>query len=341
MSRVSENSSTASLNHSINRVKSKLEDLQLKGTNLKNVLKPSDNPINSVESLTLGSIKSDNAQYMRNSNFALMQLGITEKVIEQLTDIMVKAKEIAIAQSSDFYDQNIRKNVSIEVAQLRNNVLALANKRIGSRYIFSGHSTLTAPFNKDGEYQGDRGKIQLEILKDFYIPVNLNGEEVFFADNKDSNKMNNPVEQFKELEQSPLSSKKENSRDLASIRIDKDNNEKPFEGRDNLFSILSSLTTALENNDSKMIQNLLTKIDGSVSRLITIRTKIGSVYSSVMRSQGTLEDDDINIDQRNSRLVDADVAELFGEITKQQDILKTTYKTGQSLIKQNLLDFIR
>jgi flagellar hook-associated protein 3 FlgL len=48
MSRVTENSSVNSINYAVGKSKGKVEDLQIKGSNLKRVSKPSDDPIGNV-----------------------------------------------------------------------------------------------------------------------------------------------------------------------------------------------------------------------------------------------------------------------------------------------------
>ena len=160
MPRVSENCSSASLQFSLNKAKRKLENLQLKGSTLKDITRPSDNAINNVEAMSIKSASSDNKQYNRNADFALMQLAITENSIESLTEILNKAKEIAISQSSDFYSGDIRKNIATEVVQLRNQAISIANKRIGQRYIFGGFKSLNSPFKQDGVYLGDKDLIR-------------------------------------------------------------------------------------------------------------------------------------------------------------------------------------
>ncbi len=95
MTRVSENSTTLSIRHTLNKHKSKMEDLQMKGTTLKSMRKPSDNPAANIEALQISSVTNDNAQFKRNADFAILQLNITEKALENLTDVVNKAKEIA------------------------------------------------------------------------------------------------------------------------------------------------------------------------------------------------------------------------------------------------------
>ena len=92
MTRVSENSNKSSLNFALNKAKQKLEDLQLKGSTFKKIIKPSDNPVNNVQALEIGSRLKDNSQYLKNSDYAMLNLNIVERSLEELTDIIVKAK---------------------------------------------------------------------------------------------------------------------------------------------------------------------------------------------------------------------------------------------------------
>ena len=340
MTRVSENSSTASLQYALNKTKAKVEDLQLKGSTLKAITRPSDNPVSNVEAMALTSSTNDNLQYLKNADFALLNLSVSEKSVEELTDIVVKAKEIAIAQSSDFFNADVRKNVANEVQQLYNQALAIANKKVGIKHIFSGTSTLTVPFDGSGNYQGDKGHISLEVSRNFFVPINLTGEEVFY-NTSDSGKAENPLENFEQFKDAP--SVKLN-RDLASTEAptpEANEADEKFKSRDNIFSQLQALTSALENNDPQMIQGLLEKFDTTVSRLVTLRTRIGSITNSVESSKNNLSNENIEHASRRSALVDADVSELFSDINKQQAVLKTTYQASQGLMNQSLMDFLR
>lgn len=352
MTRVSEGSSAASIKFSINKAKQKLEDLQLKGSTLKSMTKPSDNPVSNLEAMQLGTMSDDNKQFLRNADFALMQLNVTEKALENLTDIMTKAKEIAIAQSSDIYNPEVRQNVSNEVKQLKNLAISIANKRVGQKFIFGGFKSLETPFDKEGNYRGDNGHITLEVAKDFFVQTNLHGAEVFYADEGFDSNATHPLNEFPDMQSSPknpineiqYNDEHDNNkitRELASVDENGVSKKNNFNKRENLFSLLESLGTALENNEPRQIQNLLEKYDDAISRLITMRTRVGSIASSVMNSQNTIESDNIDNATRRSKLVDADIADLFSELQKQQEVLKTTYKSTQGLLNQRLIDFIK
>lgn len=335
MSRVSENSSRRVIDYSLNRNKRRMEELQYQGASLKSMTKPSDNPVGNVETLSLKSRLVDNEQFNKNSEYAKTFLTNTEQVIESLTEIVGKAKEIAIAQSSDFYSPEARSNIANEIIHLREQALALGNKRIGQKHLFSGFKSLTPPFDSKGNYFGDDGHIHIEVAKDFFVPINLTGRELFFgAKNEieiDSGKDPLKIKADKKPEL-------QINRDLASDETNKKDN---YTNQKSLFSQLEVLASALQNDDSKLIQSTLENFDAIQNRLVTLRTRIGSVTNSIMTSQNTIEKETINIAERKSTLEDADVTKLFSDIVRQQNILTSSYKATQGMLQQSLLKFLR
>lgn len=351
MARVSENSNVDALNFSISKAKQRLEDLQSKSASLRSITKPSDNPVNNVEALQIINRNKDNNQYIKNSDFALLQLNVTETSLEEITNIISKAKELAIGQASDFYGPDVRKNVSKEVKQLRNQLLSIANRRLGQRYIFGGHKTNSPPFDYDGNYKGDQNHVNLEVAKDFFVPINLHGSELFYVENDSSIKDEHPLNPFPDMKSSPNFDADVNndntdrnneiienaSRDLASVKTEQDG----FNNRISLFGVMDVFYSALNANDTDSIQAILPSLDRALSRIITLRTKVGSVTNSIEQAKTNLESEKINNMKRKSMLVDADVGDLFAELSKQKSILELSYKSGQATLNKNLLDFVR
>lgn len=81
MSRVSENSAKHSIQYALGKAKRKMENLQLKGSTLRSITRPSDNPISNVEAMSLESRIKNNEQYIRNAEYAELHLNSTEKAI--------------------------------------------------------------------------------------------------------------------------------------------------------------------------------------------------------------------------------------------------------------------
>jgi flagellar hook-associated protein 3 FlgL len=336
MSRVSENSSVNSINYAVGKSKGKVEDLQLKGSTLKRVSKPSDDPLGNVEMMALRSQNVDADQYLRNLNFAQTHLSYTENILEEMTDILVKAKELAIGQASSIYSPEIRAGVSKEIHQMRQQVLGLANKRIGNRYLFSGQKVLTRPFDKDGKYQGDQNKINIEINKDVFIPININGQDLFYG------KAKKPV--TKEQVDLPVPGMEVNTEGLHRTPASIGPNAAAAEGEEvvaSVFDELRSLENALLTDNPQIIQGLLERLDTSTERMVTLRTEIGALTNTISNSETNIEKTKLLNEAHKSKIEDADVAELMGDLQKEQAVLKATYSASSKLMNVSLMDFLK
>lgn len=320
MSRVSENSGSASVEFALSKAKTKLEDLQMKGTSLKRMVKPSDDPSGNIELLQMKAQTKAIGQYQKNSNIAKTILEYTENAVKELTEIMNKVKEIAVGQSSDLFNKDTRLSISKEVEQLRKQVMGIGNRKLGNRYIFSGHKTETRPFNNKGEYQGDEGQTYLEISKEFYVPTNIPGNKVFFS-----------LNEIKLTDDDPVKEVKENMP-----------REQTFQGHtDGLLTQIDSLIDGLRTDNPDLIQGLLERLDSSVDRLVTLRTQVGAIINTIDNSDISLENFELYNAKRKSQLEDADIAELFSDMARQQNVLNAVYKTSAQLLDKTLIDFIR
>lgn len=330
MSRVSENSSVHSINHAVGKTKGRLEDLQLKGSTLKRVTKPSDDPTGNVELLAIRSQNVDANQYIRNLNFAQTQLAYTENVLEEMTDLLSKAKELAIGQASSIYSPEIREGVSKEIHQIRQQFLSLSNKRMGNRYLFAGQKVLTRPFDQDGKYFGDNNKINIEINKDVYLPVNINGNELFFSKVK-----RKPEKTDVDLKPPgvDLNAQIDVMRQPASVDAEVVTTS--------IFDELRALENAMLTDNPQVIQGLLERMDDSAERVVRFRTEIGALTNTISSAETNIEKNKILGEAHKSKIEDADVTELFGDLQKEQNVLKATYKASSNLMNTSLMDFLR
>lgn len=329
MSRVSENSSVAAINYAVGKTKGKVEDLQLKGSTLKRVSKPSDDPIGNVELLSIRSQNIDANQYMRNLNFAQTQLSYTENVLEEMTDLLNKAKELAIGQASSIYSPEIRQGVSKEIHQIRQQVLSLANKRMGNRYIFAGQKILSRPFDQDGKYSGDTNKINIEINKDVYVPININGRELFFSSEKKAPEKSDIDLNPPKIEISP---EIEVMRQPASVEQ---------EEMASIFDELRALENAMVTDNPQIIQGLLERLDSSMDRIVAFRTQLGALTNTISNAENNIEKTKLLNEAHKSKIEDADVSELFGDLQKEQAVLKATYNASSKLMNTSLMDFLK
>ena len=299
---------------SLQKARKQMEDLQLKGATLKDIIRPSDNPMGNINVLEIDSKMSDNDQYIKNANYALFSLSFTEKALEQLAETLGRVKELAIAMSSSNYNKTNRQHANKEIRQLREQVLSIANRRVGNRFIFGGFKTLERPFDTNGGYRGDEGNISLEVRKDFFVKTNFHGKEVFLSNGEDT------------IWQEP------SSRSLAS--------SEEVDGK-GIFTHLDELIVALEVNDVRAIQNLLPKFDQEAEKIVALRTHIGALENAIVNSKGDIEKENIRFEERKSEISDADIFKLFSDMSQQRRVLQATHQASAGLLNQSLIDFLK
>ncbi|MFN8371080.1 MAG: flagellin, partial [Bacteriovoracaceae bacterium] len=111
--------------------------------------------------------------------------------------------------------------------------------------------------------------------------------------------------------------------------------------KESVFDQLKTLERALITGDTDSIQDLLPRLDQSISQVIEIRTRIGSLTNSIQNADTALDQMNLNLAEYKSKIEDADVAELFSDLKRQQQILEATYKISANVSNKSLLDFIR
>lgn len=339
MTRVSENSTASALQYSLGKTKTRMEDLQLKGTNLRSLQKPSDDPIASTEALSIRSKKVDADQFSRNTLIARTQLEFTENALTDLSEVLMRAKELAVGQSSEVYNADARRGVAQEIAQLKNQSVAILNRQFGPKYIFAGTKTLTRPFSETGDYSGNDQVVRVEIAKDHFVPMNIPGSLLL-----DPRKRELPPAQQQpgNLESSPGTPPVASpERSLASNPSHhQDQQQQVAKPVTAIIADLQTFQSALMNNNPKTIQTLLTHLDESYNAIVEMRTKVGSYINSIDGSTQQTERDLLLQQSYLSSIEDADVMDLFSDLQKQRAILDATYRSGSNMLDKNLLQYL-
>src|SRR5688500_3605162 len=98
--RVTENTNFDLIRSSINRSRERMQDYQQQTSTLRKLNTPSDDPVGSAKVMELRTDKINNDQYQMNSKQAETFLINSDHALSELSEILVRAKEIAINQSS-------------------------------------------------------------------------------------------------------------------------------------------------------------------------------------------------------------------------------------------------
>jgi flagellar hook-associated protein 3 FlgL len=117
-------------------------------------------------------------QYRRNSAAARSRTDAEEAVLNQVTDLLARAKEIALQEGSATSTTQTRSAAKAEVDRIIEQVVQLGNTQVNNEYVFAGHMVTTAAFDGAGVYQGDDGQRQTEIGQGYTVTTNHTGREL-------------------------------------------------------------------------------------------------------------------------------------------------------------------
>ena len=161
-----------------------IQKLQDKISSGKNIVVASDDPVGSVNLSGYKIINQQLDQYLKNVNSAQTRLSLVDTNLQNLSTIMIRANELLIQASSDVLGRSDREAIALEVDEMKEELLSLANQQdANGSFIFGGYKTKTQPFQKNIngliEYKGDAGTTSLSISETMVVETSVDGESLF------------------------------------------------------------------------------------------------------------------------------------------------------------------
>lgn len=323
--RVTENTNYEVVRESSRRSKERMEGLQRQNATLKKVNSPSDDPVGAAKVLEMRTDKVIGEQFQVNAKLAETFLANTDHALEELSDIMLRAKDIAMSQSSGpSTSEGSRLGVAEEISHLYQQSVSIANRRVGDRYIFGGYKTHRPPVDADGKYLGDQGKMMIEVGREVFINMNVPGNEAFNSRPRDV-----VLGRAVELE----------SQGRAPSSVSPDEN--PYGDMVNVFNELKNLRVFLLTGDVGGIQSTLERFDQAHAHLVSMRSKIGSRIQGLQNSAQSIDRHNILNAQLSSSIEDADMAQVVSDLAREETVFRSALQSSQKLIRPTLLDFLR
>lgn len=345
----------------ISKNRTDMADLQNQAATQRRINKPSDDPLATTRVLASRTEEKTNAQFVKNINQAKSFLEFSDQSLNELTELLVRAKELAISQSNDASaNPQSRAMTAKEVEQIYNQAIQIGNRKMGERYIFSGFKTQTMPFDISGEYAGDDGDLKIQTQKDQFLAVNLPGSKIFLGKGFDMDELIRPgqitPQSVDELES--IKTREQESQEVyehdqeskimlrgpASAGSSHQIGEKdPSNGAAgvNVFQVIKGLEISLKTNDKEGIQNAMDLVDQAVSQIVLGRSEVGSRIMAINGSMDSLQKAIVDNKIVASQLEDADVFKLVSDINKSDAALKATLDTSGKMIQPSLLDFLK
>ena len=243
-----------------------------------------------------------NIQFAQNWNNA------TENALSQLSDLLVKAKQIATGSISA-NGQQAQLAQSDAMNQILEQAKGLVNTQFGNSYIFGGRSTSTAPFQTSDstaadylDYQGDTDQIKVRVGKDLTDTVNLDGQTAFSFADPTSGSTTNILKMLKQA-------------------------------RD-------AIATSASSGDTTAVSDSLSSIDAARDQVSNCLSVVGTRLNKLENQQSTLQDLTNNQQTALSGTQDTDMATAITQLQQKQTAFQAALQVTVMVGKLNLTQYL-
>lgn len=361
--RIADNMMFDQVRSNVSKNRSEMSELQNQAATQKRVTKPSDDPIAAARVLGNRVDLSGNKQYLKDLDYAKSFLEFSDQSLAELTENLIRAKELAVGQANDASgNEQSRRVTAAEVEQIFNQLVSVGNRKLGDRFIFGGFKTMDAPFSPTGEYRGDDGEMQIHVDKTQFMAMNIPGNRVFFGDGlnnegfvKPAQKQPMTIEEMAQEKQrlkqnapaaapaGPAGTGPVEMRGPASTApsISDPMGQDGQVGGVNVFESVNGLLISLNVNDKEGIQDSLTALDDAISQVVMARAQVGSRVTALNNLTESLQKAKVESQVAISQNEDADVFQVVSDINKNESTLQATLQTSSKLVQKSLMDFLR
>lgn len=179
--RVSEKMRLAGTTIAQSRLSARLDKASRIASRGERVSMPSDDPV-----AYAAKVRADHSLQLieKRSELATKvsgELQVAETALSTGVDLLALARESAVAGSNETLDAGARKLLAQQVSAVRDEMIGIANTRYGTKYLFAGTKTDTAPFDPAGNFTGNDVVMRVPLMDGVSPPANVSGARTFTA----------------------------------------------------------------------------------------------------------------------------------------------------------------
>ncbi len=286
----------------------RLSKTQMQLSTTKQVIKPSDAPDKSATITRLKSAIERQTAYVNTINAVKDKLSQQETAADNASSLLYRLKELTVQAANDTYNAADRKSIDIEIRQLRDQLLSLANTQdVNGNFIFSGSRVSKMAFatNEEGKlvYQGDQTVNAAGVGEQSMVDVNRAGT--------------NPFDKL--------------------VRTDA-NGKKEAVG---FFQVIDDLSSALQNNKPVDIQRAVGEIEQLQQGLSDSLASIGAAVNKAENQASLADENMLRMKSMLSQAEDTDYTEAITKMNKDMLALEAAQSSFAKISQLNLFDYIK
>lgn len=273
----------------------------------KKINRPSDDPTAMSRIVDYKTQISVIGEYKRAIDSAKSSIEAMNSSLLSVSNIMVRARELALQGATGTIDANSRRMIAREVGVLLESAIGIANTRVGDKYIFSGYKSDSAPIASTGAFVSDSNAVEINISPTITIGINIPANNLF---NDSTSPLAPPPPYDTNADRSVLPA-------------------------------LNTLKLALERNDVPIIQTSLSNIDRVSGIVLQTMAEVGARLNKLDAIEKLHDDREYNINTYLSTDQDADIPKLVSEMSQRQAALESLRTVSSDFLRTSLFDFIR
>jgi len=293
-------------------VQNKLADSQAHLAQGKQILKPSDAPDQAAVVQRLKTVMSRQESFLSSMVTLRSRLENEDTTLKSASDLLVRAKEIAVHAANDTLSPINRRALGKEMQAVRDQLLSLANSKDNNgNFLFAGsRSTKPAfdtPEDAPGEspvYKGDQTKMTVMVGEQRSIPTNRTGTDAFVS-------LNRPGP-------TPGS--------VQGVSF---------------FKVMDDLVAGINNSNGVAMQRGVDEMTSLLNGMSLAHADIGTDMNVVEQQTGVIEDTILNLKTNLSTVEDLDYAAAITKMNQQLLSLEAAQSSFSKISQLSLFNYLK
>ena len=274
----------------------------------KQIINPSDAPDQASTVQRLKSILTRQDSYQTALNTVQNRLQGEDSTLSSVSDLLIRAKEIAVQANNDTLSTDNRKALGVELQGLRDQMLSLANtKDTNGNYLFAGSKVSQPPFvsvaGGSPQYVGDQTRMKVMVGENRSMPINRTGTDAFVPVNR-------------------------TLPDGSTQGV-------------GFFNVMDDLIKGVNTSDRPKMQGGLGELDTLLGGLSMARANIGSGLKGIEQQTSVIEDTVLNLKTTLSSVEDLDYASAITKMNQQMLSLEAAQSSFAKISQLNLFNYIK
>jgi flagellar hook-associated protein 3 FlgL len=289
-------------------VQAKLTKVQEQLSTGLQIVRPSDEPDKAALVTRLEGELSRQASYQDTLKAVNVRLTAEETALKNTSDVLYRFKELAVQAANDTVGPEDRKSIALEMGNLREQILSLANSQDSNgNYLFSGSRSGSPAFSQDAtgrvNYQGDQARMQVNVGDNRRMNLNMPGSDAFTRLVRDDGKGNKTGVDF--------------------------------------FQSLDDLVNAVNSSDRTAIQRGVGEVDGLQNGISEGLGQIGADLTVVDLQNNVLDEVIMRLKTTRSDVEDLDYTEAITRMNKDQLALQAAQSGFSKISQLSLFNYIK